>query len=63
MRDTIAKKFCRCIQAVRRTVKIAKSKKEGVAIAICVNSVLKKRGKTLKKFRCKPKASLQVQPR
>ena len=60
MRDTTAKKFCRCIRAVSKTIKL---KKGSSAIAICVESVLKKRGKTLKKFRCKPKALLQVQPR
>jgi hypothetical protein len=67
-------KFCRCIKAVSKTVKLRnnsnskkagsksvtkkaatkklENKKEAAAIAICVNSVLKTRGKTLRKFSC-----------
>lgn len=60
MRDTIAKKFCRCIKAVRLTRK-NKMQGEGAAIAICVKSVLRTRGKTLKRFKCRPKPSLQTQ--
>lgn len=56
MRDTIAKKFCRCIKAVGAT-----RRKKLQPIAICVKSVLRTRGKTLKRFKCRPKPSLQTQ--
>ena len=51
-------KFCRCIKAVRNTVKVrsgpkSKAAKEKAAIAICVKSVLQSRGRTLKKFKCR----------
>ena len=59
MRDTTAKKFCRCIKAVRLSRKKAAEK---VAIAICVHAVLRTKGKTLKRFKCRPKPSLQTQP-
>ena len=58
MRDTIAKKFCRCIKAVRET---RRKNLQAAAIAICVKSVLRTRGKTLKRFKCRPKPSLQTQ--
>ena len=49
----LAKTFCRCIKKVRKTVKVRKgSSSEQAAIAICVKSVLRTRGKTLRKFRC-----------
>lgn len=49
-------KFCRCIKAVRKTVKVRKgSQKEGAAIAICTKSVLQTKGKTLRKISCKAK--------
>jgi hypothetical protein len=75
--NSLKARFCRCIKAVRKTVKLRNSnsnskkavtkkaaakkavttaleaKKEAAAIAICVNSVLKTRGKTLRKFSCK----------
>jgi len=64
--NSLKDKFCRCIKALRKTVKLKKAvsksgskkvatAKESAAIAICVNSVLKTRGKTLKKFSCKNK--------
>jgi len=45
--------------SVRRT---ERQQKEQAAIGICVRSVLQTRGKTLKKFRCGTKPSLQTQP-
>jgi hypothetical protein len=58
-----SKRFCKCIKSVRR--KIAPrpgSTKEQAAIAICTRSVLKK-GRTLKKFKCRPKARIITQRR
>jgi hypothetical protein len=58
-RKKLSTTFCRCIKSVRKTIKARKgSTKEQGAIAVCVKSVLKTRGKTLKKFRCGPKARL-----
>jgi len=54
VRDTTAKKFCRCIKKVRKTVKAKKGTKEQAAIGICVKSVLQTRGRTLKRFKCNP---------
>lgn len=58
-------KFCRCIKAVRNTVKLrrgTKSGKEKAAIAICTKSILQSRGRTMKKFKCRGKAYLKTQP-
>ena len=52
-RKLLAEKLCRCIKKVRKTVKNKKSK-EKAAIGICVTSVLQSRGKTLKRFKCRP---------
>lgn len=66
----LGKKFCDCIKKVRRTVKLRKRystkkqrtvAKESAAIGICVNSVLKTRGKTLKRFTCNKKPNLKTQ--
>lgn len=63
----LAKKFCRCIKQVRRTVHLRGKKKtekakESAAIGICVRSVLQqKRGRTLKKFKCLKTPMLQTQ--
>jgi hypothetical protein len=60
-------RFCRCIKAVRKTVKLragsmrSNDAREKAAIAICVKSVLQSRGKTLKKFSCRKGAKLQTQ--
>ena len=60
-------RFCRCIKAVRNTVKLragsmrSKDAREKAAIAICVKSVLQGRGRTLKKFSCRKGAKLQTQ--
>lgn len=63
-----SERFCRCVKAVRKTVKLrsgsgkGKDAKEKAAIAICVKSVLQSRGRTLKKFSCrKGKLSTQAQ--
>ena len=64
-KNTLAKKLCSCIKSVRKTVKLRNGKgskgskatlrtKESAAIGICVRSVLQTRGKTLKKFSCRP---------
>lgn len=48
-----SRRFCKCIKDVRKTVKARRgSSKEKGAIAICVKSVLQKKGRTLKKFKC-----------
>ena len=61
-RKKLSTTFCRCIKSVRRTIRTRKgSTKEQGAIAVCVKSVLGSRGKTLKKFRCGPKARLTTQ--
>ena len=54
-------RFCRCIKAVKKTVKLrtgsirSEAAREKAAIAICVKSVLQGRGRTLKKFKCRGK--------
>lgn len=65
--NTLRDRFCRCIKAVRSTIKprnMTRSKKtekavaatkESAAIAVCVRSVLGARGKTLRKFSCRKK--------
>ena len=47
--------FCRCIKKVRNYIKpiIKGQSKESAAIAVCINSVLKTKGKTLRKFSCR----------
>jgi hypothetical protein len=50
-----ANKLCSCIKKVRKTIKARNRKvSEQRAIAICVKSVLHSRGKTIKRFDCKP---------
>jgi len=59
-----SRKFCKCIKDVRKTVKARRgSSKEKGAIAICVKSVLQKKGRTLKKFKCGRKARVLTQRR
>ena len=61
------KDLCRCIKKVRKTVKLRRGQnksmksKEKAAIGICVKSVIQTRGKTLKKFKCRPKPYLLTQ--
>lgn len=66
--NSLATNFCRCIKKVRKTVKLRPSQKnksakgkEQAAIGICVKSVLQTKGKTLKRFQCKPKPKLTTQ--
>jgi len=62
MKESLPHKFCRCIKKVRETNGSRKAK-ESRAIAICVSGVLqKKRGVTLKKFKCRPRPKLTTQP-
>ena len=59
-------RFCKCIEAVRRTVKLNKKyakSKEGAAIGICTKTILFPRGRTLKKFTCGKKGRLVTQKR
>lgn len=64
MAESQAKRFCKCIKAVRKTVKARRgSTKEAAAIAICVKSMLQSRGKTLKRFSCKKGMKLITQKR
>ena len=44
-----ADKFCSCIKKVQKTLK---SGGESRAIAVCVKSILQRRSRTLKKFKC-----------
>lgn len=59
MKESQAKKFCKCIKGVMKTVRLrpgsgrGRNAKESAAIAICVSKVLHSRGRTLKKFSCK----------
>jgi hypothetical protein len=61
---TQAKKFCRCIKSVRKTLKnrVGSTEEQG-AIAVCVKSVLQTRGRTIKKFKCGRKPRLTTQKR
>jgi hypothetical protein len=62
MKEGLPRKFCRCIKKVRKTLKGRRKAKEGRAIAICVSSVLqKKRGVTLKRFKCRGRPALNTQ--
>ncbi len=66
-RKSLAKRFCSCIKAVRKTVRPRKSSlkgkaaKESAAIGICVGSVIRTRGRTLRKFSCGKKPMLETQ--
>ena len=58
-----AKKFCRCIKSVGKTLKARKgSTKEQGAIAVCVKSVLHTRKKTIRNFKCGKHPVLKTQP-
>jgi hypothetical protein len=63
----LAQKFCKCIKAVKETVKLrpglkkTEDNKEKAAIAICVQSMLQRKGRTLKRFHCKKGAKLTTQ--
>ncbi len=59
----LASKLCRCIKRVRQTVHAhTKKEKEKGAIGICISSVLHSRGKTVKRFHCRPVPYLRTQP-
>lgn len=63
----LGKELCRCIKKVRKTIKLRRGQnksvksKEKAAIGICVKSVIQTRGKTLKRFKCRPKPYLLTQ--
>jgi len=66
MKEKQAIRFCRCVKAVRKTLKLRPGAKgaaarESAAIAICTKSVLQTRGRTLKRFSCKKGAKLVTQ--
>ena len=61
MKESQSRKFCRCIKKVAKTLKGSSKVKEKGAIAICVSSVLRSRGRTLKRFSCKKKGGPSVQ--
>lgn len=50
------RRFCDCIKKVKKG-----TRKESAAIGICVHSVLKTKGKTLKKFTCGKKGRVVTQ--
>lgn len=66
-RTMLAKRFCKCIKRVRKTVrargvsKQTSQAKESAAIAICTRSVLGSRGRTLRKFKCGTRPKLETQ--
>jgi hypothetical protein len=66
-KNKLAADFCRCIQKVRKTIKLrpgvkkTASAKEAAAIGVCVKAVLQTKGKTLKRFRCGKKTLLTTQ--
>lgn len=63
MKEPVAKRFCKCIKKVKKTVKRLPGRSaESSAIAVCVKSVIQSRGKTLRKFKCGRKPRLQTQP-
>jgi hypothetical protein len=66
--NTTAKKFCRCIKKVSKTLKKVRGvkkptrrNKESASIGICVSSMFHKKGKTIKKFTCAKKPTLLLQ--
>jgi len=62
MKEPLAVKLCSCIKKVRRKDPVGTRKaKEQRAIAICIKSVLHRRGKTMKRFRCKNGPKLELQ--
>ncbi len=62
-----SQKFCKCIKAVKESVKLrpglkkTEENKEQAAIAICVKTMLQRKGRTLKRFSCKKGAKLTTQ--
>ena len=68
-RNRLVDKFCRCIKAVRKTVRLRRNPgragrsqaAESAAFGICTKSVLQTRKKTLFKARCTTNPKLQTQ--
>ncbi len=57
-----AANFCKCIKAVKKTLKLRPGLgREQAAIAICVKTMLQRKGRTLKRFNCKKGAHLTTQ--
>lgn len=66
MSKSLARRFCRCIKNVKKTVRLRRGlpkNKEGAAIAICTKSLLYPKGLTMKKLKCRPRPSLRTQKR
>ena len=51
--DILAKKLCRCIQKVNKSLSKRVKKNNNAAVAICKESVLAKKGLSIQKFKCK----------
>lgn len=65
-RKVTARKFCKCIKKVKRTVRLRRGlsqNKESAAIAICTKSLLQSHGRTLKRVRCRGAPRLETQKR
>jgi hypothetical protein len=62
MKESMARRLCQCIKSVRKSGKGTRKAKEQRAIAICVKSVIQRRGKTLKRFSCGKTPKLLTQP-
>lgn len=58
---TMAKKYCKCIGAVRSKMRGTMKARESAAIGICTKSMLQTRGRTLRKFTCGSKPRLFTQ--
>ncbi len=58
---TMAKKYCKCIGAVRRKMRGTMKARESAAIGICTKSILQTRGRTLRKFTCGSRPKLLTQ--
>ena len=62
-RRLTAKRFCRCVTSVRKTLRPRKgSTKEQGAIGVCVKSMLHTRKKTIRNFKCGKRPVLKTQP-
>ena len=67
MKESQSRKFCKCIKQVAKTIHLrpgygrGPAAKEKAAIAICVSSILRSRGRTLKRFSCTKKGGPKLQ--
>lgn len=65
--EKLREKLCTCIKKVRQTVKVRGKKrptatqKESAAIGICVKAVLQTRGRTIRRFKCGKRKTLETQ--